>query len=42
MLAKCINGQWYFKVTTDAWVHIGPKLNHLELVLQARGIAPIR
>lgn len=42
MLAMCVEGQWYFKVTATTWIHVGPKLNHLVLALQAHGIAPIR
>jgi len=38
MLAIFDKGQWYFKVTADNWVHVGPRLRDLETVLRGLGI----
>lgn len=38
MVALFKNGQWYFKVSHDAWIHVGEKLKDLEIILKGYGI----
>jgi hypothetical protein len=38
MTALFKNGQWYFKVSQDSWVHVGEKLKDLETILRGYGI----